>query len=214
VAERYQFSILDLLRLTLIVSLVLTTGVLFAGSEPVNLMWLWLAYLGIVATWYHGRWRNLRQASASRSFWFYVLSLAIPAFQFDSSVVFGAVAWLDSYWIGFGSILELLDPAPKTWPQISIGLTLPLACLGGAMANSLIMLSWIAFYIARRKRNRPIAARWLARAASVLMLACITPFVYHGGLSILYPGYALWLASAAVMAITSPGGARNELNPV
>jgi hypothetical protein len=196
--RRYQFSIRDLLRLTVVVSIALGTAFHWINSQRVSTSWLWLAFAGAFATWYYGRWRRLLEPSVARSFWFYVISLAMPAIALDTyDVIPGALAWLQSYCFGPTSIPDLIHPRPSAWPKI--GIELPLACLLGAIANTLIVLSWIGFYLAWRKRKELRAARWLARGAAVFMVACLAPLMHNRALPTIYPGYALWLASAVVM---------------
>src|SRR5262245_43770244 len=171
---RYQFSIRDLLRLTVVVSIALGAAFHVFNSDLVSALWLWLAFAAAFATWYYGRWRRLSEPSVARSFWFYLISMAMPAIGFDpDEVIPGALAWLQSYCFGPAAIPALFHPRPSAWPQIAI--ELPIACLLGAIANTLIVLSWIAVYLARRKRKEPRAARWLARVAAVFMVACLVP---------------------------------------
>jgi hypothetical protein len=196
---RLRFSVRDLLRLMVVVSIALGTAAGMARSDHISWFWSWVACGAIVVAWYYGRWNRLLKVSVGRSVWWYILSLMMPAFRLDADIIVGALPWWFSYMFGIDVVYELLAGPPPPSTPYSIGLTLPLMCLAGAVANTLMVLSWIGFFFARRRRRSVALFRWAARVAAGLMVACVLPFVLSGGPTVIYPGYVLWLASAVVL---------------
>jgi hypothetical protein len=97
--------------------------------------------------------------------------------------------------------MDGIFPPKPTWPNFVVPQGLYFACLLGAVANLLLIGGWMAFYISRRKRKRPIVARWMARCSFVLMFASVVAVACVGCLAGIYPGFGLWAASALMLVL-------------
>ena len=203
----HQFSVRDLLTLTFVVSLALTTAILSRGSVyfgALSSTWTWMSLLLIAAMWVIGRRIGERRSLVRWSIVACIVSMGLPALGFepDGVVEFGWQAWLQSYAFGWGYFENLVyTHNPRSyWP---VSNEWPLACFIGCLANSLLILGWIAYWIARRKGMRPTIARWMTRCSFALMFGSLVPIAYSGGLSGVYPGFSLWAASAVMLALGS-----------
>ncbi|MCI0333007.1 MAG: hypothetical protein L0228_07270 [Planctomycetes bacterium] len=135
----------------------------------------------------------------------YAVSMGVPALRLADGIEFGGLTWLQSYVFGFGFVVDLFDPPKTTGQWFRIDERLPFACLLGMVANTLLILGWIYFYLARYRRRQPWAARWLAWGSFGFMIASVVPIALMGDLGALYPGFGLWTASALLLALGATG---------
>src|SRR6476646_6708142 len=98
-----QFSIRDLLKLTLVVSIALTIAVLSRGSLYAGALaspWAWVSFAMIGAVWIVGRRTDSRRWLVRGSILGYFVSMAAPAIGFgtgqNAEIAFGGQVWLQS----------------------------------------------------------------------------------------------------------------------
>jgi hypothetical protein len=202
-----RFSVVSLLMLTVIIAVALTIARLSHGSAVFGSLaspWTWTTIALIAVGWFYVQQIASRGRLVVASIAAYAISMALPALQFgDDPIMFGWLAWLYSYVYGYGYVAEFFvppDPNPNPF-GFTIDWQLPFACFVGLLANSLLILGWISFFVSRYRRRPPKLARGLAWSSLVLMFVCVVPIAAVGGLLDLYPGYAVWVLSAVLMAI-------------
>jgi hypothetical protein len=204
---QYRFSVRDLLVLMSLVSLGLSVAVLSRGSPYVGALaspWTWVSLVPVELLWLCRRRPGAQQWFVRGSMLAYGASLCLPAIAMyaapNTDLLFGFQAWLQSYAFGIGYLenVILLKSPRVLWP---VDEWEALACAAGCIANSLLIIGWLALWLARRKQRPPVAARRLARTAFALMFASLIPIATAGQLSAIYPGFGLWAASALMLSV-------------
>jgi hypothetical protein len=209
----HQFSVRSLLALMLVASVILTIMRLSRGSPVFGSLasaWTWASILMIGAAWMHARGIESKQRLVGASVLAYAVSLAVPALAMGDDLEFGFMAWLQSYAFGFGYVVEWFDPPDTSQQWFRIDNRLPFACLLGMIANSLVILGWLAYWFARFRRQRPRVTRWLAWSSFLFMVACVVPIALAEDLVVLFPGFGLWAMSALFLA---HGAIDDEIDP-
>jgi hypothetical protein len=207
----------------LVASVVLTIMRVSRGSPVFGSLasaWTWTSILMIGAAWVAARGIESKPKLIGASVLSYAVSLAVPALAMGDDLEWGWMVWLQSYGFGIGFVMELFDPPDTSQQWFRIDNRLPFACMLGMFANSLVILGWLVYCVARFRRKRPWVTRWFAWASFFLMIACVIPIALAAELEVLFPGFALWATSALLLAygaadcdVDAPSTGIGALNP-
>jgi MFS family permease len=201
-----QFSVRDLFTLTLVVSILLTIGVLSHGSEYFGALaspWTAVSLLPIVAVWLADRWQLMPpRAMLVAAVAGYPIALGLPAFAWPGEIVFGWVAWLQSFWglLLFGD-RHVEGSGGLFFGPFTIPLSFPIACAFGAAANLSYFIALAAAWYSRRKPRGLKLAQAAAITAILFAFAALLPMCLTGELVALLPGYGVWTASFLALAL-------------
>jgi hypothetical protein len=195
-----QFSVRDLLKLTLACAVLLMICVLCRGSRYFGAFaspWAALSLVTIAIVWLMFRWRLAPPVGLARlSIILYLASLCVPALTLGGDLVFGGVAWLFSF-LGVALFAE--------WKLSPVGETMwyPIASLMGAAANVAFGVGYIACLLSRW-RNKPQSFPWrVAVFGTTLALLVLLPLALSSELNAIYPGYGLWAASFLALSFAT-----------
>jgi hypothetical protein len=187
-----QYSVRDLLTLTLVVAIVLTIGVLCQGSRYFGAfftLWASVALVPIVAVWLSGRWRLVPAPwLAHGAVILYFTSMCVPALTLGGDLVFGWMAWL----LSFVGVLLFSD-----WQMSLVGeqTWYPVACTMGAAVNVAFVIAYVAHLLSNQRPRIATLARRIAKLGSLLALLVLFPLGLSGELDAIYPAYGMWAAS-------------------
>jgi hypothetical protein len=208
-----QFSVRDLLRLTLIVSILLMIGVLARGTEHFRAFSTAptaVSLLPVVMVLVAYRWRLVsRRKLVVASVLGYVAALCLPSVGGGSEIEFGAQLALTSFaglphlWdssvranIGYGG-------APVPIVIVTIETSLIIACALGAAANVAYWIGVVSCWLGRKRpRARRVACRAATLATSLAILA-IVAMCLDTNIETFYPGCGLWIASFLALALAT-----------
>jgi hypothetical protein len=194
-----QFSVRELLVLTVTVAILLTIGVLSRGSRYFGALWsLWAlaALVPIVAVWLVGRWRFVSaHLLAHGSMVLYLVSLGVPALMLGGDLMFGYLAWF----LSFAGIEPLFDD----WRLHAVGETMwyPIACTMGAAANVAFLTAYVAYLLSGRWPQAYTRGYRAENFGTAFALLVLLPLALSSELNAIYPGYGLWTASFLALAL-------------
>lgn len=199
-----QFSVRDLLVLTSVVSLILTVAVLCRDSHYFRAFaspWSAVSLLPVVVV---GVVYRLQLAGPSAlaigSILLFSISLAVPAALWGDEVMFGWLAWLESF-VGLQFFHDRHIDGGWLFRSFTIPVSIPIACAIGSAANVAYLLAVAAYWVGRTNRS----VRKLSHRASILAVSLaaliLIPLCLTGDLSKLYAGYGLWVASMLALAL-------------
>lgn len=208
-----QFSIRDLLQLTLIVSILLTIGVLARGTEhfqAFSTAWTAVSLLPVVMVLVAYRWQLVsRRTLVVASVLGYVAALCLPSVGGGSEIEFGAQLAIMS----FAGLQYLWDPsvrasigygnAPVPIVIATVETSLIIACALGAAAN---VSFWIGVVSSWFGRKRPRALQLACRAAicaTSLAIPAVFVMCLDTHTTTFYPGCGLWIASFLALALAT-----------
>jgi hypothetical protein len=196
--EVRQFSVRELLILTLATSLVLAIGVSSRGSRyfgAFSSLWALASLAPISIILAVGRFRLMsRRALVVTSIGLFTVSLCMPALGLkvlsSMSVLWG---WFAFFW-SMSALPEALLALFAFW-NYDAETFAELAYLMGDVANVAYVAGVILFFVGNKK---PDALLWCRRASvvgAVLAAAVLVPLATSTDLMAIYPGHGAWVAS-------------------
>jgi hypothetical protein len=200
-----QFSVRELLVLTLATSLILAIGVSSRGSTyfgAFSSVWALAALSPVVGVLIVVRFRlTSSRALAIGSIVLYGASLCSPAVGIQvmssPSTIWGFQAIYLSVWILAAGMQDLLQHG-------SFGDALEAAVyVMSIAANIAFVLSAIFFFIGI-KQSKTLTTCWrVSLLGAVLGIAVLAVFLLDGDIKVIYPGYGLWISSLLAMALAA-----------
>jgi hypothetical protein len=187
-----QFSLRALFKLTLLVAILLTIGVLYSPWEPITMA-------VPIAVWFVDRARLFSPRwFGHASIALYGISMCLPAVSMkilgDPDIVFGWVA----FYMSFAVLPEIVT---WSWPWNEPHETIfAFAYLVGAAANTAFLLGFFACLLSRRFSSAQTFANRAARLAIALVVLDLVLLLFTREFRGLYPGYGFWLASMLALA--------------
>ena len=195
-----QFSVRELLILTLLASLILTVGVVSRGSryfDAFSSPWALASLTPSIIILAVVRFRlasppRLVFASAA----LFLVSLCVPAISLQ---IFSLPSMFWGWQALCVSVMAIAD-----LPQLIVELSsiemwsvdhYGAAILMGGIANLAFILAFLTFFLARKKIGRMSLARRSCALAATLAFLLIIPLALSASLVEVYPGYGLWLTS-------------------
>jgi hypothetical protein len=215
-----QFSIRDLLKLTLIVSIVLMVGVFARGSErfkAFSTAWTAASLVPIAAAFAINRWQlALHRRLVLVSMLFYAVALVLPAMGDDNETTFGFQAAFISF-VGLqylwdrdihGSIVMGSVPVPVPFLTFTVDISLAISCALGAAANMAYFIGIASCCFARNRRRALKVSLGFAITATILAIPALFTLCLDSGPDAFYPGCGFWIASFLALAL----GTRQHAN--
>jgi hypothetical protein len=199
-----QFSLRELLVLTLVASLILAIGVLSRGSEQFGAFsspWALAALAPIACVMVVARFQFLSSRGlATLSIALYAASLCTPAIGLDlgsSSPVWGYHALYFSL-VFFPEIVTNFIESPglhQAWGTA--------VYLMANMANFAFVAS-VMLFLAGYKNPRAFKyCRRVSLSGAVLPVVVLIAFLLESDITLIFPGYGLWIASFLAMALAA-----------
>jgi hypothetical protein len=206
--RRRQFSLRSLFALTFFTATLLTISYLCRGSYffgAIASPWVIITLAPIVGGVACHHWQLVAtHMLGNSSLLLYIISLALPAINLGQDIAFGAIA----AYLAFAGIFmfESWWTEPSLFsPSWEVRTWYPIAGTMGTLANLTFILAYISFLFLRRRKKAIAFARRSALISVALASLSILPLSLSGQLEVTYPGYGLWVASLAALALgTSP----------
>jgi hypothetical protein len=208
-----QFSVRNLLQLTLIVSILLMIGVLASRTErfqAFSTAWTALSLVPIVAVLVAHRWQLVSPRKlVLASMLGYVAALGLPSFGGGNEFEFGVQA----AFMSFVGLQYLWDPSvhgnvvvgggtfPAPFMMFTIETSLIIACVLGASANLAYFFGIVSYGIARKRQRAFTWSRRAAIIATSLTIPAIVVLCLDSNPDTFYPGCGLWIASFLALAL-------------
>jgi hypothetical protein len=205
-----QFSLRELLVLTLAASLLLAIAVSSRGSKRFGALsspWAFAALSPIVAVLVVGRFQLASsRVLAALSIALYAASLCTPAIglDFGSSPIWGFQALHFSMVVFPDLVSDFLESFDNVLGVVVYGM--------GNVANIAFVASVILFFVGIKNPGSFAFSRRVALLGAVMAIAVLTAFLLESEIKVIYPGYGLWIASFLTMALAAKR-ARSPFSP-
>jgi hypothetical protein len=181
-----QFSVRELLAITLFVAIILMIGVLARGTErfkALSTAWTTASLLPVLAVLAAYRWRLVSPRTlVFVSILSYVAALCLPYIGGGDEIEFGAQSALMSFvglqflWDPYvrSSILIGGVPVPTPFLTYTVETSLIITCVLGATANLAYFVGVASYWFARKRRR---AFTWSRRAAIIATSLAVAAIV-------------------------------------
>jgi hypothetical protein len=196
-ARLHQFSLRTLFKLTLVVSLLLTLGVMTTPWAPIT-------FAIVIAVWFVDRTHLVAPRwLAIGSIGLFGLSLCLPAVNLHFKMTFSSSDYTVFGWNAFLASYVVL-------PEILFGswlwnkpdeIDFAFAYVVGAMANTAYLLGYVANLLSARFPRARTFARRAAILAFCFAAADFSLLFYTGELRDIFPGFGFWAASMLALAL-------------
>lgn len=200
-----QFSLRELLILTLATSLILAIGVSSRGSryfDAFSSPWALISLLPVAMILAVGRFRLAsRRMLAIASIILYAASLCTPALElrlWSPTVLWGFHAWYTSM-VVFPDVIvaffTLSLPGKDAFAALAYAM--------GDVANLAYVASIIVFLFGTRTAKGVSWCRRVPRLGAALAATVLLPIALSTDLLTVYPGYGMWVASFLALVVAS-----------
>jgi hypothetical protein len=206
-----QFSLRELLLLTLAASLILAIGVSSRGSEQFGALsspWALAALAPIIAVLVVGRFHLASSRGlAILSIALYFASLCTPAIGLD----LGSSSPIWGYHALYFSLVIFPDVASNFFESPGLEQAWGIAVYLMANLANVAFVASVLLFLVGYKNPRAFTFCWrVSLLGAVLPVIVLIAFLLESDIKLIFPGYGLWIASFLAMALAAKRAARRN----